>query len=299
VTATVRQRAAAELLDPAFLVRLAKLELNVRRLLSGDRRGDLPINRRGPGTHFRGHRAYAIGDDPRFLDWNAFLRLDDLLVKEFESEEAARLTILVDCSASMAVLDGSKILAALRIAAALGAIALARHGSVRVVPVPASREPSSFGGKNAMSALLAELSRFEAQGAARLMRAFQSSSPPGRRAGLVLVLSDFLSEDDFRAGLKFLRGRGNQVEALHVFTPGELAPGVDGMVELVDVETGKRVRERVRPDQVARYRAIVEAHFRDVAATCRGLGCGYHQIDASQPMEKLVLGFLESRALVT
>jgi uncharacterized protein (DUF58 family) len=271
VTAPVRQRAAAELLDPAFLVRLAKLELNVRRMLSGDRRGDLPINRRGPGMHFRGHRAYAIGDDPRFLD----------------------------CSASMSVLDGSKLLAALRVAAALGTIALARHGSVRIVPAPAAREPSTFGGKNAMTGLLSELARLEGHGAARLLRAFQASYPPGRRAGLVLVLSDFLSEDDFRAALKFLRARGNQVEALHAFTPAELTPGVDGMVELVDVETGRRIRERVRADQVERYRAIVEAHFKDVAASCRGLGCGYHELDASQPMEKLVLGFLESRALVT
>jgi hypothetical protein len=113
------------------------------------------------------------------------------------------------------------------------------------------------------------------------------------------VISDFLSEDDFRSGLKLLRRRGNEVEALHVFHPSELAPVVDGMVELVDVETGRRIRERVRPEQIAQYRAVVEAHFRDVAAACRGLGCGYHALDASQPMEKLVLGFLESRALVS
>jgi uncharacterized protein (DUF58 family) len=290
--------AGQDLLDPAFLVRLGKLELNVRRLLSSDRRGDLPMNRRGPGTHFRGHREYASGDDPRFLDWNAFLRLDELLVKEFESEEAARMTILLDCSASMGS-PPEKLRQALRLAAALGYITLARHGSVRVVPVPALREPSTFGGKNAMSGLLAELGRLEAKGAAQIVRAFQGSQPPGRRSGLVIVISDFLSEDDFGAGLKFLRRRGNHVEALHIFLPEELHPVVDGMVELVDVETGRRLRERVRPDQLARYQAVVEAHFRDVAAACRSLGCGYHALDASQPMEKLVLEFLESRALVS
>ena len=67
----------------------------------------------------------------------------------------------------------------------------------------------------------------------------------------------------------------------------------------MDVETGRRMRERVKPDQLTRYRAVVEAHFKEVAAACRGLGCGYHQLDASQPLEKLVLEFLEFRALVS
>jgi uncharacterized protein (DUF58 family) len=288
-----------DLLDPAFLVRLGRLELNVRRMLSGDRRGDLPMNRRGPGAHFRGHREYAIGDDTRFLDWNAFLRLDELVVKEFESEEAARLTILLDCSASMAALGREKFVQAVRLAAAIGYIALARHGSVRVVPVPGTREPSTFGGKNAMTGLLSELSRLQPAGAARLARSFQAAYPPGRRSGLVLLISDFLSEDDFRGALKFLRRRGNQVEALHVFSPAELDPAVAGLVELVDAETGKRLRERIRPDAVKRYRAIIDAHFKEVAAACRGLGCGYHRLDASHPMERLVLGFLEARALVS
>jgi uncharacterized protein (DUF58 family) len=290
---------ASEILDPAFLARLGRLELNVRRLLSADRRGDLPLNRRGPGTHFRGHRGYAIGDDPRFLDWNAFLRLDELVVKEFESEEAARLTVLLDCSASMAALGRAKFDQAVRLTAALGYIALARHGSVRVVPIPSAREPVTFGGRNAMTGLLAELARLEARGAARLASSFQAAYPSGRRLGLVLIVSDFLAEGDFRGALRFLRRRGNQVEALHVFLPEELAPSLDGLVELVDVETGKRLRERVRPDSVERYRAVIEAHFRDVAATCRSLGCGYHQLDASHPLEKLVLGFLEARALVS
>jgi uncharacterized protein (DUF58 family) len=296
---TASRPRGSDLLDPAFLVRLGKLELNVRRMLSADRRGDLPMNRRGPGTHFRGHREYASGDDPRFLDWNAFLRLDELVVKEFESEEAARLTILLDCSASMAAIGQEKFAQAVRVAAAIGYIALARHGSVRLMPVPAAREPSTFGGKNAMTGLLAELSRLEPGGAARLARAFQAAYPPGRRSGFVLLISDFLSEEDFRGALKFLRRRGNQVEALHVFSPAEVDPPLDGLVELVDVESGRRLRERVRPDSVARYKRIIEAHFKEVALACRALGCGYHLLDASQPMEKLVLEFLETRALVS
>jgi uncharacterized protein (DUF58 family) len=294
-----RTRDALDLLDPAFLVRLGKLELVVRRLLSADRRGDLPMNRRGPGAHFRGHREYASGDDPRFLDWNAFLRLDELVVKEFESEEAARLTVLLDCSASMAALGQDKFLQAVRLAAALGYIALARHGSVRVVPVPGNREPTTFGGKNAMTGLLSELSRLQAGGSAKLVRAFQAAYPPGKRSGLVLLISDFLSEEDFRGAIKFLRRRGNQVEVLHVTSPDGLDPKMDGMVELVDAETGKRLRERVRPDSIVRYRAILDAHEKDVATTCRALGCGYHRLDVSQPLERLVLEFLGSSALVS
>ena len=84
------------------------------------------------------------------------------------------------------------------------------------------------------------------------MRAFQVSHPPGRRSGLVLLISDFLSEDDFRAALKFLRRRGQPGRG-----PARLPavpssqPAVDGMVELVDVETGPAAARAgpARPDR--------------------------------------------------
>ncbi len=293
-------KAASEsLLSPEFIARLERLELNIRRLQAGDRRGDNPVNRRGPGTVFRGHRTYAAGDDPRFIDWNAFLRLDELVVKEFDAEEVPRVTAFLDVSASMGTSGGRKFEQARRLVAALGFVTLARHGAVRVVPVPRPHPTETWVGRSHLHGFLQEIAQMEPAGGTSFLRTFQSASPPGRRPGLALIASDFLDVGEYRQGLRFLRKRGHQVEALHVFDPLEVAPQLRGVVELVDVETGRRLREDIKPELLERYHEVVEAHFTEIASACRSLGVGYHRLDATIPLEQLVLSVLRGRAVVS
>jgi uncharacterized protein (DUF58 family) len=57
----------------------------------------------GSGIEPENFRSYATGDDLRFLDWNAFARLDDLTIRTFRAERQVEATVLVDASASMGV----------------------------------------------------------------------------------------------------------------------------------------------------------------------------------------------------
>lgn len=296
--AAVLADAARELLDPAFVARLERLELNVRRLLGGERRGDVPMNRRGPGVLFRGHRRYVAGDDPRFIDWNAYLRLGELVLKEFDAEESARLTLFLDASASMTAGGGVKFAQALRLAAALGFVALARHVPVRFVPLPGPGGEATFDGKGRVGALLAALAATKPGAKTGFLRAFQAAAPAGRAPGVALVVSDFYDVDEYAAGIKFLRRRGFHVEALHLFTPDELRAETLGPVLLRDLESGRTLRATLRPDLVLAYRETVERHFAEVAGQCRATGAGYHRLDAREPLESLVLATLRARNVV-
>ena len=154
----VSAESVRDLLDPAFLVRLGKLELNVRRLLSGDRRGDLPMNRRGPGMHFRGHREYASGDDPTVP------RLERVPPARRAPRQGVRVRggRAPHDPARLQRVDGRarpgearvRRCASRRRSGTSRSRATARSGSS---PCPAVREPTTFGGKNAMTGLLAEL----------------------------------------------------------------------------------------------------------------------------------------------
>ncbi|NRA95672.1 MAG: DUF58 domain-containing protein [Planctomycetes bacterium] len=290
-------RRRSELLDVEFLSRLERLELNVRKLSAGDRRGEVATRRRGVGTLFRDYRAYVVGDDPRFIDWNAYLRLDDLQVKEFEAEETPRLLVLVDRSASMGLREEAKLDQALRLAAAIGAVGLIRHAAVTCTLFPGDEGPT-FRSRGSILRFLEHLAATEARGAARFLPSFQAATPPGRGVGIAVVLSDFFDTGQHAAALRFLRHKGYVTHALHLVDPrdGRVRPGE--LLELVDVETGRMLRQRVDRKLAAAYRGAVAEHFRTVERTCRSLQVFYARVDIEDPVERAVVDLLRRGAMV-
>src|SRR5438309_10297149 len=70
-------------------------------------------------------RTSTPGDDFRYLDWNLYARLDELLLKRFQEEEDLHVYFLLDCSRSMSFGTPPKFDFARQVAAALAYIALA------------------------------------------------------------------------------------------------------------------------------------------------------------------------------
>src|SRR5512140_500281 len=132
--------ALAAVLTPAFLRKLDRLHLSVRRSLS-TRPGNTPMPRgaQGSGIEIESYKSYGAGDDLRHLDWNAYGRLDQLLIKTFRAEREAPLHILVDVSRSMAAPAGDgKVGFALGLAASLAYVSLCNNDPVRIVGVGAA-----------------------------------------------------------------------------------------------------------------------------------------------------------------
>jgi uncharacterized protein (DUF58 family) len=64
------------------------------------------VRRRGAGTSFAGLREYAVGDDPRHLDWKATARRDKLITREFTVEQGQTVMIAIDAGRMMTQLAG-------------------------------------------------------------------------------------------------------------------------------------------------------------------------------------------------
>jgi uncharacterized protein (DUF58 family) len=117
---------------PEFLAQLERLSLLSRRAFRGSVKGERRSPRRGHSVEFADYRAYGHGDDLRYVDWNVYGRLERLHVKLFVDEEDLCLHLLVDASASMRFGTPSKLVYAVRTAAALGFVGLVNHERVGV-----------------------------------------------------------------------------------------------------------------------------------------------------------------------
>src|SRR5207248_6602884 len=173
----------------------------------GERLGErrFPGRPEASGIEIEAYRTYAPGDDLRHLDWNAFGRLDTLLVRRFTAEREVLVHLLLDCSASMAVpaRDG-KLAAARQLAMALAQVALAGNDAVRVAllgggTVPRETPVYRFGWRQGQPAtgvarLAAFLAAAEARGAVALGAALEDHARRHPRPGAALVISDFLTD---------------------------------------------------------------------------------------------------------
>ena len=91
----------ARAFEPDFLRRLDRLVLGVKRARTV-RTGQRALGRvQGLGIEPENFKEYADGDDLRFLDWNAFARLDELMMRTYRADRQVEVTALVDASASM------------------------------------------------------------------------------------------------------------------------------------------------------------------------------------------------------
>lgn len=85
-----------------LLLRVRQVELRTRKAVNSHAQGAYHARFKGRGMVFSESRAYAAGDDPRHIDWNATARSDgELFVKQFIEERELVLLLAIDISASL------------------------------------------------------------------------------------------------------------------------------------------------------------------------------------------------------
>jgi uncharacterized protein (DUF58 family) len=288
------------LLAPALLARLERLQVLTRRRLAGRLSSEHRSVRHGETLDFAEYREYHPGDDFRRVDYQAWARLDQLLVRLFEAEDDLTVRLLVDTSGSMAgapapgsgKATGQKLVQAVRVAAALGFVALVRRDVVTLHTFPLDRPAPRFTGRHATHALFARLEAIAAAGAQGdtpfVAAARDLLGRPGPR-GLTIVVSDLLTPE-WADGLTKLPARGGDLVVIHVLSADELRPDLMGDLDLVDRETGNRVSVSLSVDALRRYEELAVAWADSIARRCQQLGAGYVRILDDDDLEKVLLG---------
>jgi uncharacterized protein (DUF58 family) len=284
---------------PEFLAQLERLSLLSRRAFRGSVKGERRSPRRGHSVEFADYRAYGVGDDLRYVDWNIYGRLDRLHVKLFVDEEDLCLHLLLDASASMGFGGPSKLSYAVRVAAALGFVGLVSHERVGVSVL---RDRAAEGwaparGRNQVVALLDFLADLRPGGPTRLSEALTGYAMRGREAGLAVVLSDLLDPQGFEAGVRALLERRYDVHVVHVLDPAEINPDLVGDLRLHDAETDEMRDVTVDGDALRGYRERLARFLDRVEGFCRSREVGYHRVVTDTPVEEFVVAQLRGRVV--
>ena len=286
--------------DEAFLRQLERLLLLMRSPVRGGLKGGRRSVKRGQSVEFADYREYALGDDLRQLDWNVYARLEKLFVKLFIEEEDVTVTLLLDASASMASGRPEKLLFAKRAAAALGYIALASEDrvTVSVMAGRASRRRNGLRGSGRVFRLLSDLSAVEpATGPTDLVAAARHAAAQLTGRGVVVLLSDLLDPSADRV-IRELAATGSELVIIHVLSPDELDPALEGDLRLVDSETGESVDVTADLGTLDAYQARLAAWkqgFADLAARRRA---SYVDLSSDTNLAELMFAELRRRRVL-
>jgi uncharacterized protein (DUF58 family) len=239
-------------------------------------------------VEFADFRDYTPGDDFRRIDWKAYGRLDRLFLRLYSAEETATLTIFLDHSASMRFGEPPKALFAARLAAVLAFMALHNHDLVALAGWgdTLDRYVPPRGGTAATAEVWDRIALLMASPDGPTdFGALRHFAHVRRGTGLAIVLSDLLSESDWRGGLRALRAAGQEVTLVQVLDPEELSPGIRGDWKLHDAESGQEVEITVSPRLLKRYAEELARHTAAVQDYCRRQGIAFLQLrsDASIP----------------
>jgi uncharacterized protein (DUF58 family) len=280
----------AYLLSPDFLRKLEQVTVVSRRILAGRTKGERRSARRGTSVEFADYRSYNPGDDLRYLDWNAYARLDRLFLKLFMEEEDLHVYVLLDASASMGHGTPGKLQWGVEMAAALGYSALCSGDRLQVLVYHDGKGDRTrlLRGRGASPELFEWLAARQPAGPTDLPRLVEWFLRTAPAPGLVFVISDLLTPDWEKALSRLAAARGGGC-VLQVLAPEELEPGLQGDLRLLDCETEAACEVTMGATVLRRYREGRDRFLTDVHAAAGRYGFAHLLCPTSERVEDVVL----------
>lgn len=248
----------AQLLEPRLQELLSRTRLRLRSAQPFGGVGERTSRALGAGLEFSEHRLYQAGDDLRHVDPHLEARLGEAYTRQYAVEQQLPVTILLDGSASMVHGTPDKFLFARQLAAALAYVTLAGNDRVRLAAHTDGQLQWTewFGSPRRVPGIISWLQELTAAGSSQPADLAVLADAQLPAAGLVIVISDWLSTGD-ETGTGAYAREGREVLAVHVYSPDEEDPGVAdwlGDLRITDSETGEELEVSLGDEALGEYR---------------------------------------------
>lgn len=287
--------------DEEFLRKLELLSMVSKRLLSGQFKAERRAKRVGAGVEFADYRGYVPGDDFRAVDWRAYMRLDKLILRLFEEETDLPIYIFIDASASMGGANNIKLDYAKKVAAALAYIGLSNLDRVTLIAYADQiiEELPPQRSKAQVFNIFRFLARIRPRRSTNGGEAFHRFFAGRRGRGVAVVISDFFDPHGAQQSLDIIRYRRQDLVGIHVASPADFRPPLNGEITLVDSETRETQDVTVTPTMLQAYEEEFEAYCAELDRYCTLYGFGYVRTQTDFPFEDLVLQILRQGRFIS
>jgi uncharacterized protein (DUF58 family) len=285
-----------KILNDEFIGRLETLTFHMSAPMRGFFGGNHRTNTYGSTVEFADFREYVLGDDIRHIDWNLFSRFEKHYIKLFVDERQMWTQILIDCSASMAKIDFSKATFALKAAAAIGYITIHNMDRVSMRLIKGETLEDIDGvitGKDAFYRAIHTLELTEFKGFADIEKSVMNGLNIGNNDGLTVIISDFLTENNWKKAVDYLVFKKRQVLLIQILSDDELNPQYTGRLRLVDSEAKdpldeSNMRLKITRSDLKAYEQALKDHQEDMKAFCTSRGAHFVTVSSKDSVERLV-----------
>ena len=284
--------ATAALLDRHFLEKLERLTIHWEKSFAGLVGGHNSSHFAGGGQEFLDHRHFHHGDDLRAVNWRAYMRLEKLFLKMFQIEPRVPVRLLLDTSSSMSATSDEKFDYARKLAAALCYVALVRLDTISIQPFSDTFGDRFIcgGGRHRFSPVMDYLGRLETGGHTSFYQTVRQFISTYTQRGLLIVISDFLDDDGCEKALQYLTDFGHELLLVQVWSEEDRRPPWNGELELVDSESGSRVKMQIDERARERYTAAFDQYAEKLQKIAVSNNGRYVSVSTATPLEDVIFG---------
>jgi uncharacterized protein (DUF58 family) len=290
-------------INEEFLSRLDVIETvlknNVAGMFGGNKQSK--YGSFGSSCEFADYRDYMPGDDITKIDWNSYARFDRLYLKLFLDERQMHTRIYIDASRSMDYGNGRKAEQAVRLAAALAYVSVSEMNRVSVYTVKGDTVEEIIPltvGKESFYNRIGNLNGIEFDGDSRISEAILPTAV-GMGDGMSVIISDFLTDDDYETAIDHLVGKKRDVLCIQILSPEEINPQLIGKMHLFDSENlEKTYKKNIDRDILKAYKAAVAYATDRIRDYCLSRGASYLTVSSEDDVGEIFFGRLEEEGVV-
>lgn len=286
-------------INEAFLEQIELFTLSVKDNVAGLFGGNHKSKKYGSSCEFADYRDYVEGDDITKIDRKLYGKFDKMYLKLFLDERQMQTRIYIDASKSMSYFDkGAK---ALELAATLAYMSINEMDKVSIYVIKDKIcDPiiENIIGKDSFMLNIGKLNDIKFEGESYIREAIVSSTV-GYGNGRSIIISDFLTDNNYNDAIDYLRDKKRDVLCLQILGEEELNPKFSGKNIIYDSEKETDFyKENITKNVIDAYYKALDYVENHLSSFCQSREADYLMISTKDTLKEIFLDKMVQRGII-
>ncbi len=286
-------------IDEQFLQQIELLSLSVKDNVAGLFGGNHKSKKYGSSCEFADYRDYIEGDDITKIDWNLYGKFEKMYLKLYLDERQMQTRIYIDGSSSMKYYGKGEY--AIRLATAFSYLSLKDMDKVNIYLLKDKQAVpilENVIGKDSFLNSINKLNTIEFDGDSNISEAILRSVV-GYGDGKSIIISDFLTDNNYTDAIDYLRGKKRDVLCVQLLAEEEINPVYRGKLILHDSEDDSKIyKDNFTRDILGAYKKALEYVTKKAEDFCTSREAEYMLLSTKDDMKDIFLNKMIQRGII-